>query len=65
MEKITIRELVERLAKCNWDDEVTCISLANESAENIRQLEQRSCKIVGVSQIVGIGTQIIFDNVVK
>lgn len=62
MEPVIVRELVERLAKCNWDDEVTCVSLANESAENIRQLEQRSYKIVGVSQVVGIGTQIIFDD---
>lgn len=64
MEKVTVRELIEMLAKCNWDDEVTCITkYVGEEAEASLDIEHFKHKIVGVSRITGNGVQIVFDEI--
>ena len=61
MEKVTVRELIEMLANCDWNSEVTCIDqYANEDVESVRK--RCSHGIRAVSQSTTTGTQIVFEG---
>ena len=61
--KVTVREIIEMLSKCDWDDECTCITKhTNEEANTSLDIEHFKHSIIGISQTAGAGTHIIFDE---
>lgn len=61
MAKVTVREIIEMLAKCNWDDECTCAKKGVKEILVAGEQHKASRKITGVCQF-SQGTQIVFDE---
>ena len=63
-EKVTVRDLIELLAKSDWDSEVTCVN--EHFSKLFHKPHTRKClqhKIVSISQYSQYGTEIVFaDN---
>lgn len=60
--RVTVRELIELLAKCDWDSEVTCISNCISSLQFKSRTKNLRKKITAVSYNAQQGTQILFEN---
>jgi len=62
--KVTVREVIEMLAKCDWDSEVTCINEIINDNHNLSKADTKklSHKITKISQQSVIGTQIVFKD---
>lgn len=62
-ERVTVRELIELLAKCDWDSKVVCISNRySEMQDRIYNPKELRRKIVAVSSNTTHGTQILFED---
>ena len=61
---VTVREIIEMLAKCDWDSECSCVN--KETKEEIKQVlgsdkqHKANLRITGISQSTNAGTQIEF-----
>lgn len=60
--KVTVREIIEMLAKCDWDSECTCAEKGTKEILVADEQHKAGCKITGVSQSTTFGTQIVFDE---
>ena len=62
-ERVTVRDLIELLAKCDWDSEVTCISnYYSEVQDRVYNPKELRRKITAVSHNSTHGTQILFEE---
>jgi len=60
MEKVTVREVIEMLAKCDWDSECTCADEGTKAILVMDEQHKAGRKITGVSESTKFGTQIVF-----
>jgi len=60
--KVTVREIIEMLAKCDWDSECTCAEQGTKEVLVLDEQHKAGRKIIGVSQSTKVGTQIVFDG---
>lgn len=57
-----IRELIETLAKCDWDSQVFCASNLDNMVLSDKEQKKNRRRITGISQSTITGTQILFEN---
>jgi len=65
MEKITVRTIIEMLAKCDWDSECTCVGEGTKAVVAASEQHKASHKITRVSESTAFGTQIVFAAKIK
>jgi hypothetical protein len=62
MEKVTVRRIIEMLAKCDWDSECTCAAEGTKAVLVAAEQHKAGRKITGVSESTISGTQIVFAD---
>jgi len=58
MKVMKVRELIEMLAKCNWDDKVTVITEFENTLNNPKQQK----KITAIAQSTQNGVELVFQE---
>lgn len=62
MEKVTVREIIEMLAKGDWDSEVTVITEAQSKDKGWLHSQYIGRKITAISRSTQNGTQIVIQD---
>jgi len=59
---MVVREMIEMLAKCNWDSEISCANADALAILTDDEQKKANYRITAVSQSTRTGVQIIFQD---